>query len=85
MFATLLSMQPPPVAAEGGRTEWGESRFAVVGGAGFIGSHIVRSLLACPTIESVTVYDNFSSGSESHLEDVRRDAILRVVRVDVDA
>jgi UDP-glucose 4-epimerase len=62
---------------------WGDRRFAVIGGAGFIGSHFVHSLLADPAVESVTVYDNFSSGSEMHLKDVRDDARLLVVRGDV--
>lgn len=55
----------------------------VVGGAGFIGGHVVRRLLADPEVTRVTVYDNFSSGREAHLETVRDDPRLTVVRADV--
>ena len=42
--------------------------FAVTGGAGFIGSHIVKHLISDG--HSVTVVDNLSRGSLSNLEDV---------------
>ena len=43
-------------------------RVAVVGGAGFIGSHLVRTLLDRAGTERVTVYDNFTSGRRWHLD-----------------
>ena len=43
--------------------------YLVTGGAGFIGSHIVRELVARG--EEVTVLDNLSTGREENLEDVR--------------
>ncbi len=52
-------------------------RYFVVGGAGFIGSHLVRRLL--PDAEAVTIYDNFSSGRMWHLEGVSTHPALRVV------
>ncbi len=42
----------------------GSSRFLVVGGAGFIGSHLVEALTA---LGSVTVYDNLSVGKREFL------------------
>lgn len=44
------------------------SKFLVTGGAGFIGSHIVRSLLE--KNHSVSVLDNFSSGKKENLEKI---------------
>ncbi len=62
------------------------SRFQSVfvsGGAGFIGSHLVRRLLRDPGLQRVVIYDNFSSGQESYLADLRSDARLAVVKADL--
>jgi len=45
-----------------------KSRWCVVGGAGFIGSHFVDRLLTLPDVSGVTIYDNFSSGREWHFD-----------------
>jgi UDP-glucose 4-epimerase len=58
-------------------------RYLVVGGAGFIGSHLVERLLSDPAAEAVTVYDNFSSGREWHLAGNGGSTRLRVARGDV--
>jgi UDP-glucose 4-epimerase len=42
-------------------------RYLVTGGAGFIGSHIVESLLAEDTTTTVRVLDNFSTGAMTNL------------------
>lgn len=55
------------------------SRVCIVGGAGFIGSHFVDRLLADPATESVTVFDNFSSGRRWHLDPHAGDDRLQVV------
>ena len=57
------------------------SRYFIVGGAGFLGSHFVDRLLGDG--REVTVFDNFSSGRDWHLEDHSRDTRLTVVRGDV--
>jgi UDP-glucose 4-epimerase len=54
-----------------------------VGGAGFIGGHVVARLLSDQEVARVTVYDNFSSGREAHLARVRDDPRLSVVHGDV--
>ncbi|MEI7457157.1 MAG: NAD-dependent epimerase/dehydratase family protein [Nitrosomonadales bacterium] len=48
------------------------NRFLVIGGAGFIGSHLVEQLLA-EGAEQVRVYDNFSRGTRANLAPALRD------------
>lgn len=55
----------------------------VVGGAGFIGSHFVDALLGDASTGSVTIFDNFSSGRERHVEQHIRDSRVRLFRGDV--
>jgi len=57
-------------------------RFIVIGGAGFIGSHVVAKLLR-DNAAAVTVYDNFSSGRKWHLQDGSMAPRLRTVRGEV--
>jgi UDP-glucose 4-epimerase len=59
------------------------SKWFIVGGAGFIGSHFTDALLARADTAGVTLFDNFSSGREWHYERHRGDGRLRVVRADV--
>jgi UDP-glucose 4-epimerase len=58
-------------------------RVFITGGAGFIGSHFTDRLLMDPTVRQVTVYDNFSSGSEWHIRHHLNDQRFRVERGDV--
>ncbi len=51
------------------------SKYFVAGGAGFIGSHLVRRLLERPATQ-VMVYDNFSSGRAWHLPEDRRLTVI---------
>jgi UDP-glucose 4-epimerase len=64
-------------ASESGR------RWLVVGGAGFIGGHVVARLLEDADVEGITVFDNFTSGREEHLAGSLDDPRLAVVRGDV--
>lgn len=55
----------------------------ISGGAGFIGSHLTRRLLGMRSVERVVIFDNFSSGQESYIADLRADARLQVVKEDL--
>lgn len=57
-------------------------RYFLVGGAGFIGGHFVDRLMEEPGVGQVTVFDNFTSGREWHLERHLGSPKLRVVRGD---
>ena len=54
----------------------------IAGGAGFIGSHMAAHLMRT-TEHRITVFDNFSSGQEWHLEPHLSSPRLRVVRGDL--
>lgn len=57
-------------------------RFCIVGGAGFIGSHIVDRLLTDASVRGVRVLDNFSSGRPWHLEQWSHEPRLEIVHSD---
>lgn len=59
------------------------TRYCIVGGAGFIGSHFLDRLLGEPETERVTIYDNFSSGRHWHFAHHAEDSRLKVVTEDV--
>ncbi len=58
-------------------------RVVIIGGAGFIGSHFVDRLLGLDATESMTVYDNFSSGRRWHLSAHDDDRRFQIVEADV--
>lgn len=58
-------------------------RFLVAGGAGFIGSHLVRRLLREASTEEITVIDNFSTGDPANLAEVKDDPRITVLTVDI--
>ena len=58
------------------------SKIVVIGGAGFIGSHIVEELLN-GNIREVVVYDNFTRGSRENLENVLGDSRLKIWEGDI--
>src|SRR6185436_17100963 len=55
-----------------------DSRVLVIGGAGFVGSHIVDQLLAEP-VREIVVLDNFVRGTRANLQNAVRDPRVRVV------
>ena len=56
-------------------------KILITGGAGFIGSHIVESLLSLG--HTVVVYDNFSSGSLFNLQSLIKNKNLKIIEGDI--
>jgi UDP-glucose 4-epimerase len=61
----------------------GWSEVFISGGAGFIGSHLLRSLLGDPRVKRAVIFDNFTSGRLSYLEEVSSDARVQIVNADL--
>jgi len=55
----------------------------VTGGAGFVGSHLVRRLLGAEGAERAVIYDNFTSGQRGYLQGLTDDPRLTVVEADL--
>lgn len=51
--------------------------FLVIGGAGFIGSHLV-DLLTQEDVGEIRIYDNFTRGSEENLADALKDPRVKI-------
>ncbi len=58
-------------------------KYFVVGGAGFIGSHLVNLLLKQEDSLQVVIYDNFSSGKLWHLNNSKDNPKVKIIRGDV--
>ena len=59
------------------------SRVLIIGGAGFIGSAVVRSLLS-EEVKEVIIYDNFVRGKMTNIDDVLSDPRVRIFEVGGD-
>ena len=58
------------------------SNYAIVGGAGFIGSHFANILVE--NGKSVKVIDNLCSGTLSHLKAIENNPLLEIFKLDVE-
>lgn len=58
-------------------------KYMVVGGAGFIGSHVTKRLIAEEPTAQIFIYDNFSSGKKDHLQEILDDKRLHIVEGDI--
>ncbi len=58
-------------------------KYFIVGGAGFIGSHLCRKILSEEKDAAVKIYDNFSSGKKWHLDEIIDNVDFKIVEGDV--
>ena len=59
------------------------SNYFIIGGAGFIGSHLVKRLFEEEQAPRIVVFDNFSSGRMWHLDEVRGSPNLVIIQGDI--
>lgn len=59
------------------------SKILIIGGAGFIGSHIVDELLK-EDIKEIIIYDNFCRGTKTNLENALKDERVKIFEVGGD-
>src|SRR5256885_706630 len=74
--APALSLVPPQFSHD-----W--TRVFVSGGAGFIGSHLVTWLLRQDQISRVVIFDNFTSGKRSYIDESAKDPRVEVINADL--
>jgi Nucleoside-diphosphate-sugar epimerases len=58
-------------------------KYMVIGGAGFIGSHVTKKLFTEEPDARIYIYDNFSSGRDEHLREILGEKRLHIVREDI--
>ncbi len=58
-------------------------KYMVVGGAGFIGSHVTKRLITDEPEAQIFIYDNFSSGRREHLQQILDDKRLHIIEGDI--
>ena len=59
------------------------SRILVIGGAGFIGSHVVDELIK-EDVEEIVIYDNFCRGTHDNIEQALKDPRVKVFELGGD-
>ncbi|MEP7147046.1 MAG: NAD-dependent epimerase/dehydratase family protein [bacterium] len=58
-------------------------KYFIVGGAGFIGSHLCKKIFTEDKDSHITIYDNFSSGKRWHLDGISENKNLKIIEADV--
>lgn len=58
-------------------------KYFIAGGAGFIGSHVAKRLFCEEPEAELYIYDNFSSGREGHLEEIRDNRRVHIIKADM--
>ncbi len=58
-------------------------KYFIAGGAGFIGSHLIRRLLEDTSVSKVVAFDNLSSGQKFYLDEVASDDRFTFVEGDL--
>jgi UDP-N-acetylglucosamine 4-epimerase len=58
-------------------------KILVTGGAGFIGSNLVKRLLELPTVEKVRVMDNLATGSLKNIEEFETNGKFEYIQADI--
>jgi UDP-glucose 4-epimerase len=56
-------------------------KYLIIGGAGFIGSHVAKNLIRNKPNSKIVIYDNFSSGTAEHLREI--EGKLEIVEADI--
>ncbi len=57
--------------------------YLIAGGAGFIGSHVAKRLFHEEPEAELYIYDNFSSGREEHLGEIRGSTRVHIIKADI--
>jgi len=57
--------------------------YMIIGGAGFVGSHVTKRLFNEEPEAQIYVYDNFSSGRQEHLREIWGEERLHVIKADI--
>ncbi|MEO8666352.1 MAG: NAD-dependent epimerase/dehydratase family protein [Ignavibacteria bacterium] len=58
-------------------------KYFIVGGAGFVGSHLCKKIFKEDKESHITIYDNFSSGKRWHLGEISDNKNLIIIEADV--